>query len=92
MKDQRSVLQPVSGNAAGDRKMKRKAETRHAAKEGSTSLNALEMIARQGAGEKSQLEEWKANPLNKLTSEIAQIHKVHKIAMEAQREEMGSSS
>lgn len=48
------------------------------------------MIARQGADEKSQLEEWKADLLYKLTGEIAQIHKAHNIEMEAQREEMES--
>lgn len=46
------------------------------------------MIAKQGADEKSQLEEWKADLLDKLTGKIAQIHKVHNIAIEAQREEM----
>ncbi len=47
------VLKAISGNAA---KWKAKAETRHGAKERSTSLTALKMIARQGADEKSQLE------------------------------------
>lgn len=79
------VLKAISGNAA---KWKAKAETRHSAKERSTSLAALKMIARQGADEKSQLEEWKTELLNKLTSEIAQIHEAHNIAMEAQREEI----
>ena len=46
------------------------------------------MIARQGADEKSQLEEWKNNLLQNLTKEIAQIHKAHNNAMEGQREEM----
>lgn len=64
--------------------MKGKAEARHATKE---NLTALRLIARQGA-EKSQLEEWKADLLHSLTSEIAQIHKAHGDAMEAQREEM----
>ena len=79
------ILKVTSGNAA---KRKPKAETRHGAKERSTSLAALKMIAKQGAYEKSQLEEWKTDLLNKLTSEIAQIHKAHNFAMEAQREEM----
>ncbi len=79
------VLKATSGNAA---KRKAKAETRHGAKERSTGLTALKMIAKQGADEKSQLEEWKTDLLNKLTSEIAQIHKAHNFAMEAQREEM----
>ncbi len=78
------VLKATSGNAA---KRKAKTETRHGTK-GSTSLTALKMIAKQGADEKSQLEEWKADLLHKLTGEIAQIHKAHDIAMEAQREEM----
>ena len=46
------------------------------------------MIAKQGADEKSQLENWKTDLLNKLTSQIAEIHKAHNIAMEAQREEL----
>ena len=50
---QRSILQPVSGN--GGRKLKGRAETRHVAKEKSTNLAALKLIARQGADEKSQL-------------------------------------
>ena len=83
---QRSVLQPVSGN--GGRKMKAKAETRHGAKERSTNLTALRLIARQGAEEKSQLEEWKTDLLLNLTNEIAQIHKAQDDAMEAQHEEI----
>ena len=83
---QRSILQPVSGN--GGRKLKGRAETRHVAKEKSTNLAALKLIARQGADEKSQLEEWKTDLLSNLTAEIAQIHKVHEDAMEAQREEI----
>ena len=82
--NQRPILQPVSGN--GGRKLKGKAETRHSAKERSTNLTALKLFAWQGA-EKSQLEEWKADLLQNLTSEIAQIHKAHNDAMEAQREE-----
>ena len=78
------VLKATSGNAA---KRKSKTETRHSTK-GSTSLTALKMIAKQGADEKSLLEEWKTDLLDKLTTEIAQIHKVHNIAMEAQREEI----
>ncbi len=78
------VLKATSGNAA---KRKSKTETRHSTK-GSTSLTALKMIAKQGADEKSLLEEWKTDLLDKLTSEIAQIHEAHNIAMEAQREEM----
>ena len=50
------VLKATSGNAA---KRKGKAEMRHGAKERSTSLTALKMIARQGANEKSQLEDGK---------------------------------
>ena len=40
------------------------------------------MIARQGADEKLQLKDWKSDLLNKLTSKIAQIHKVNNIAIE----------
>ena len=46
------------------------------------------MIPKQGADKKFQLEEWKANLLDKLTSEIATIHKLHNNAIEAQREEI----
>lgn len=83
---QRSILQPVSGN--GGRKMKGKPETRHGTKERSTNLTALRLIARQGAEEKSQLEERKADLLANLTSELTQIHRAHEDAMEVQREEM----
>ncbi|MCJ1346732.1 hypothetical protein MMC31_004950, partial [Peltigera leucophlebia] len=86
-KSQRLILQPVSGNGAG-RKAKGKAETHHGAKERSTNLTALKLIARQGADEKSQLEEWKADLLNNLTTEMAQLQKRHDDAMEAQREEI----
>ena len=79
------ILKATSGNAAI---RKAKAETRHGAKDRPTNLTALRMIARQGADEKSQLEEWKAELLNDLTSEIAQIHKVHNDAMKVQREEI----
>ncbi len=61
-------------------------ETRHGAKERSTSLTTLKMIAKQEVDEKSQLENWKTDLLNKLTSEIAEIYKAHNIAMEAKRE------
>ncbi len=83
--DQRPVLQLVNGN--GGRKLKGRAETRHGVKERSTNLAALRMIAREGA-EKSQLEEWKADLLNNLTNEIAQIHKTHDDLIEAQCEEI----
>ena len=65
-----------------------KNETRHGAKERATNLTALRRIARQVAGEKSQLEEWKADLLHNLTNEIAQIHKVHDDAIKSQREEI----
>lgn len=83
---QRSFLQPVIGN--GGKKLKGRAETHHGAKERSTNLAALKLIARQGADEKSQLGEWKTDLLNNLTAEIAQIHKVHEDVMEAQRKEI----
>ena len=54
-KNQKSILQPVSGNGGG--KMKGKVETRHGVKERSTSLAALKLIAQKGADKKSQLEE-----------------------------------
>lgn len=48
--NQRSILQPVSGN--GGRKMKGEAETRHGAKKSSTSLAALNLIARKRVDKK----------------------------------------
>ena len=68
--NQRLALQPVSGNGGGGRKLKGRAETRHATKE-RTNLAALKLIARKEADDKSQLEEWKTDLLNNLTAEIA---------------------
>lgn len=79
------VLKATSGNAV---KWKTKAEMRHGARERSTSLATLKIIAKQGADEKSQLEEWKNDRLQNLTKEIAQIHKAHNNAMEKQRGEI----
>lgn len=63
-------------------------QDRWESKERSRNLTALRLIAQQGVDEKSQLKEWKADPLSNLTSEIAQIYKAHDDVMEAQREEM----
>lgn len=81
------ILQPVAGNSKS-RKMKGKMETRHGVKERATSVAALKMIARQGADEKSQLEEWKTGLMDSLTAKISQLHKMHEEAIEVQREEM----
>lgn len=70
--NQASILQPVSSNGAG-RKVKGKAETRHGGKERPSSITALKMIAKQGADERAQLEEWKAELMTVLGSEIAQL-------------------
>ena len=83
---QKSILQSVSGNDG--KKLKRKAETRHVAKEKSTNLAALKLIARQGVDEKSELEKWKIDLISNLIAKITQIHKVHKDAIEAQWEEI----
>ena len=83
--NQRLILQLVSGN--GGRKLERKAEMRHDAKERLTNLTALKLFARQEA-EKSQLKEWKADLLHNLISKIAQIYKAHNNVLEAQRKEM----
>lgn len=85
-RNQGLILQPVSGNGAG-RKGKGEIETRHGGKE-RPNMSALKLIARQGADEKAQLEEWKASLMEDLTSEITQLQKSHEEAMEAQREEM----
>lgn len=67
--DCHQVLQPVSGNGAG-RKGKGKIETCRNAKDRPTSITALKLIAKQGADEKAQLDEWKEDLMAKLTSEI----------------------
>ena len=78
------VLKTTSGNVA---KQKSKTETRHSTK-GSTSLTALKMIAKQGTDEKSLLELWKTDLLDKLTTKIARIYKIDNIVMEARRKEI----
>ena len=67
---------------------KSKAETRHGGKERPNSINALKMIAKQGADEKAQLEEWKAELMTTLASEIDQLQRAHGEAVEAQYQEM----
>lgn len=84
---QATILQPVSGNGAG-RKAKSKTETRHGGKERPSSITALKMIAKQGADEKAQLEEWKAELMTTLASEIDQLQRAHGEAVEAQYQEM----
>ena len=87
-KNQSLILQPVVGNSKS-RKMKGKMETRHGVKKRATSMIALKMIARQGADEKLQLEEWKTGLMDSLTAEISQLHsKMHEEAIEIQRKEM----
>lgn len=81
-KSQGKILEPVSGNGAG-RKTKSKAETRLGAKERPRSITALKLIARQGANEKVQLEQWKKEVITKLASDLAQLQKGHSEAMEA---------
>ena len=83
--NQRPILQPVNGN--GGKKLKSRVETRHGGKERLGNLTALKLFAQQRK-EKSQLEEWKADLLHNLTSEIAQIHKAHNDSMEAQHEKI----
>lgn len=85
--DCHQVLQPVGGNGAG-RKGKGKVEARHSAKDRPTSITALKLIAKQGANDKAQLEEWKEELMAKLTSEVVQLQKAHKEAMEAQYQEI----
>lgn len=86
-KNQTMILQPVSGNGAG-RKAKGKIETRLGTKERPSSITALKLIARQGADEKAQLEEWKNELMTKLASELAQLQQGHSEPMEAQYQEM----
>lgn len=78
--NQRPILQPVSGN--GGRKLKGKVEMCHGRKEKLGNLTTLKLFTQQKK-ERSQLEEWKADLLYNLTSEIAKIHKVHYDSMEA---------
>lgn len=82
-----SILQPVSGNAAG-RKAKGKAEARHGGKERPSSITALKLIAKQGVDEKAQLKDWKAELMAILASEIKQLQDAHGEAVEAQYQEM----
>lgn len=84
---QATILQPVSSNGAG-RKAKGKPETRHGGKERPSSITALKMIAKQETDEKPELEDWKAELMGVLTSEIAQLKKAHGEAVEAQYQEM----
>ena len=79
---QATILQSVSGNRAG-RKAKSKRETRHCGKEQPSSIIALKMIAKQGADEKAQLEECKAELMTTLASVIDQLQKAHGEAVEA---------
>ena len=85
--DCHQVLQPVSGNGTG-RKGKGKIEARHSAKDRPTSITALKLIAKQGADEKAQLEEWKEDLMTKLTSEVAQLQRTYEEPMEAQYQEI----
>lgn len=66
------ILQPVSGNGAG-RKGKGKIETRHGGKERAMNVTALKLIARQGADENAQLEEWKTSLMESLARDITQL-------------------
>ena len=84
---QATILQPVSGNGAG-RKAKTRTETRHGGKERLGNLTTLKLIAKQGADEKAQLEEWKADLTAKLASELVQVQIMHDEAMEASYQEM----
>lgn len=85
--DCNQILQPVCGNGAG-RRGKGKIETRHSGKDRPTSITALKLIAKQGADEKAQLEEWKEDLMAKLASEVVQLQKAHEEAMEAQYQEI----
>lgn len=84
---QATILQPVSGIGAG-RKAKDKTETLHGGKERPSSRAALKMIAKQETDEKPQLEDWKAELMGVLASEMAQLKKAHGEAVEAQYQEM----
>ena len=88
---QATILQPVSGNGAG-RKAKSKTETRHGGKERPSNITALKMIAKQGADEKAQLKEWKAELITTLANEIVQLQRAHGEAVEAQYQEMEKQS
>ena len=46
------------------------------------------MIAKQGADEKAQLEQWKEDLVSKLTYEMAQLRKAHEETTQAQYREM----
>lgn len=67
---------------------KGKIEMRHSAKDRSASITALKLIAKQGAGEKAQLDQWKKDFVVKITYEMSQLQKAHKEAMQVQYREM----
>lgn len=66
----------MSANGAGI-KGKWKIETRHSAKQRPSSIPALRMIAKRGADEKAQLEQWKIELMTILASKIAAESEQH---------------
>lgn len=70
----RKIRQAVVGNRSGHAEIfkaaggvKGKIETRQTAKDRPTSITALKLIAKQGADEKAQLEQWEEGFVVKLT-------------------------
>ena len=90
----RGIRQIVVGNRSGKAGVlkatggvggKGKIETRQSAKDRTASITARKLIAKQGADEKAQLEQWKEDMVAKFTSEIAQLQNE---AVQAQYREM----
>ncbi len=81
--NQATILQPVSSNGAG-RKAKAMTETREGGKEWPGNITALKLIAKQRANEKAQLEEWKADLMSNLESELVEVQIMHDEAMKTQ--------
>lgn len=73
--------------AANGARGKRKIETRQSVKDQPVSITALKLIAKQGADEKAELEQWIEEFVVKLTYEVAQLRKAHEETMQAQYQE-----
>ncbi len=67
---------------------KGKIETRQSAKDQPASITALKLIAKQGANEKAQPEQWKEDLVVKITCEMTQLRKAQEETMQAQYREM----
>ncbi len=67
---------------------KGKLETRQSAKDRPASITALKLIAKQGADEKAELEQWKEDFVARIACEMTQLRETHEETMQAQYREM----